>query len=109
MQSSGYAPLVWLASHWQAICGWVSAIFLGFKVLRWITRTTQWTQDLKERAETAESTISLLATNHLPHMQMALEQNNRILNDQTDQLERMNETLNHIRDGIVSVLTRTHK
>jgi hypothetical protein len=76
--------------------------FLGAFFLWYISR-----RESKEKAETAIAQINLLATNHFPHMQMALEalaksgaETNTLLKEQT-------QVLTDTRTDIKIVLDRT--
>jgi hypothetical protein len=77
--NSGYIPLVWLAAHWQQICGWAFLVVLLYKVIVFLVKITKAVTDIVDRANAAEHTLTKLATNHLPHMQTELEKSNEHL------------------------------
>lgn len=90
MQNSGFAPLDWFSLHWQVICGWGTALIVLYKFFRWIGKATSSAHKVVVRATDAEETIKLIATNHLPHIQI--------------ELEKLNETMTGIREDFVKVL-----
>ena len=74
--NSGFIPLFWMASHWQAICGWAFVLWLVYSATRVGVKVIKIATDLVSRATTAEQTLKTVASNHLPHIQTELEKSN---------------------------------
>lgn len=52
------------------LIAWPTVVVLAFKLSRWLTRTEI---QVKETAETLQTSITTIMTNHLPHLQKAVE------------------------------------
>lgn len=94
----------WVAANWQALCKWAGGFYLVYQIGRVFTGAVTNTSKAVMRFEAAETTISrveeivtLLSTNHLPHIQAELEKTN-------EALEEMGETLSGIREDLRLVL-----
>jgi hypothetical protein len=81
--------LQWLVQNWQAVCGWITGLFVLFKLLNGFTKIVLAVSSAVERFEDAEHTLALLATNHFPHMQAELERSTKILDSMDTTLRKM--------------------
>jgi len=90
------SSLYWIDSHWQALLGWITGIFTLSKVLKAFAKLTISVNDVFERFLAAEQTLTLVATNHLPHLQAEMERMNDGVADLQNKTERGNETLAEI-------------
>ena len=83
--------LNWIASNWQAVCGWATVLVVLYRIGAGIARAvtginmalTRFTQ-AEKTITSVKSTVELLATNHLPHILAALEKTNEHLSDMKD-------------------------
>lgn len=64
MQVSPISPFEWIVQHIQLI-GWPTVVFATYKLVRFLN-------NIMRRAEAVESNISVIATNHLSHMEKSL-------------------------------------
>jgi len=87
------AWLVWLDAHWEHLLGWITGIFTISKVLRIFARVTISVNDVFERFLAAEQTLTLVATNHLPHLQAEMERMNDGVADLQSNSSKGNDTL----------------
>lgn len=74
------AAYVWIVSH-LAIIGWPAVFFAIYKLLQFLFKAGRIGTIVEQRVLKAEDTIHLMATNHLPHIQMAIEESNKHLAD----------------------------
>ncbi len=79
----------WLVQNWQAVCGWITGLFVLGKLLRGFTSVVLSVSSAVKRFEQAENTLSLVATNHLPHMQWELEKTNATMTSMDQTLKKM--------------------
>jgi len=86
----------WIADNWQAVCAWATGIYLVFHIGRFFTAVVLAINSTVRRVLEAESTLTSMATNHLPHIQLELERNNntlihtnKILEDMRDDLQKV--------------------
>jgi hypothetical protein len=68
-----------LATHLPALFGWGSIAYCAFKIANVFIKGGRFVENVSTRAEKAESTLQLVATNHLPHIQTALDEQNETL------------------------------
>ena len=66
----------WIASNWQAICGWGGGLYLTYHFCRLLIAIVLAINAVVKRFTTAETTLSTVATNHLPHLQAEMEKVN---------------------------------
>lgn len=83
----------WVAANWQAVCGWITGLFVLGKLLRGFTSLISSAISVVNRFESAEGTLTSLAINHIPHLQMELERTNKTLESQNSVLQSVDETL----------------
>jgi len=76
MYNSAFFP--WVVSHLNFI-GWPLVFGLGYKILVFLFRAGRVMTVVEQRVLKAEDTIHLMATNHLPHIQVAIEESNKHL------------------------------
>ena len=69
----------WIADNWQSVCAWAGGLYLVFHIGRFFTAVVLALNSTVKRVLTAESTLTAMATNHLPHIQLELERNNNTL------------------------------
>src|SRR5665213_2174201 len=87
----------WIASHWTAFAALVGGTYTLYKLGSVITAVVSLIVSVTGRLKTAEQTLSLLATNHLPHLQAEMEK----INTKQD---RTNEVLSEIHQDLLLVL-----
>lgn len=75
----------YLSDH-LGLIGWPTLIALAWKTSRYISK-------VEGRIETAESTIGLVATNHLPHIQSGIDTISDGLDKGIDRLARSMDNL----------------
>jgi hypothetical protein len=80
----------WIATNWQAVCGWVGGLYLIYHIGKLFIALVLAINSITDRAKAAEDTLSLLATNHFPHLQLAIE--------------RVNENLEGLRRDLAKIL-----
>ena len=73
--------LSWLADHVH-IFGWPALLVFVWRTSRFFTK-------LSERAMTAENHINTLATNHFPHMEASLANQDVLLKSMDESLKRI--------------------
>lgn len=86
-----------MANNWQTVCAWIGGLYTLYKLGSVVTAVVGFFTSITGRFKAAESTLSLLATNHLPHLQAEMEKIN-------DKQERTNELLSEIREDLRLVL-----
>jgi hypothetical protein len=79
----------WIAANWQFICKFFTAIYLVVRLGRFFTTMVLKVSSVVERFELAESTLTTVATNHLPHIQAAVEDTNRIMSSVDETLKKI--------------------
>lgn len=98
-------PVDWVASNSRQLAAWGGAIYGLYRVVRATFTLSNAASSVKDRAVKSESTIHLLATNHLPHLQVELE----TLNRSTSRTNELLESLREDNQAIISaLLTRGH-
>lgn len=63
----------WIASNWQALCGWIGGLYLTYHIGRLFASFVLAINSLVNRFQKAEGTLTAMSTNHLPHIQAELE------------------------------------
>lgn len=76
MYNSAFFP--WVVSHLNLI-GWPVAIGFTYKLLRFVFKAGQTVSVVCQRILDGEDTLHKVATNHLPHLQLAMEDTNETL------------------------------
>ncbi len=87
----------WIANNWQTVCAWIGGLYTLYKLGSVVTAVVGFFTSITSRVKEAESTLSLMATNHLPHLQAEMEKVNA-------KQERTNEILSEIKDDLRLVL-----
>jgi len=87
--------LVWVSDHIQ-LFGWPSLIVLTWKISGRFF-------DFKKRLENTETTVQLLATNHIPHLQAELEKLNEAIPSGFDQ---MTDAISGLRQDLLIIATK---
>lgn len=89
-----WTPMDWIAANWTHIVGWGGVLlflYRGYKVLR---NFEGYGNDL----QTVRQDLSLVMTNHLPHLQKELEHTNENLEglrtDVRDGFTRLTDSMN---------------
>jgi len=93
MQLPNLTWLSWIGSHWQALLAWLTGIITLSKAGRFFARGAISIGKVFDRFETAEQTLVLLATNHLPHLQVEMEKLNTGVADLQATSDKGNDTL----------------
>ena len=79
----------WIADNWQAVCAWATGLYLAVHIGRLFTSIVLAINSVTKRVVNAEGTLLAVATNHLPHIQKAVETTNKILEDMRDDLQKV--------------------
>ena len=79
----------WIADNWQAVCAWATGLYLAIHIGRLFASIVIAINSITKRAVNAEATLITMATNHLPHIQKAVETTNKILEDMRDDLQKV--------------------
>ena len=79
----------WIVDNWQSVCGWVTGGYLVYRVGRFFTSVVLSVTSVVERFEKAENVLNLVATNHLPHLQIELEKTNATMTSMDQTLKKM--------------------
>lgn len=74
------AFLQWIVSHLNFV-GWPLVFACIYKLLRFLFKAGRVLTVVEQRVLKAEDTIHLMATNHLPHVQQAVEESNKHLSE----------------------------
>lgn len=82
--------LNWIVEHWASLVFIGTAALIVYRFLKGWTSIVAWFHTSWNRFENSESTIHLIATNHLPHLQV--------------EMEKVNEHLAGIRDDLRFVM-----
>ena len=69
--------LSWIATNWQAVLGWTTGFTLLYKGGKIFANLAVSFNDVRERFSKAEATLQIVATNHLPHLQVEMEKMNK--------------------------------
>lgn len=76
----------WIATNWEKVCGWAGGLYLTYHVCRLIVTLILAINSVILRFTQAEKTLTLVATNHLPHLQKEMEKTNVLLEGIRDEL-----------------------
>lgn len=87
----------WIANNWQSVCYWTGGLYALYKIGSMVTAIATFLYSVVTRFKNAETTLNLLASNHLPHLQIELE---KLSAGQ----ERTNEILELIKDDLRRVV-----
>ena len=79
----------WIAANWQFICGLFTALYLIGQLGRFFATMVLKVSSVVERFEIAESTLTTVATNHLPHIQAELEKTNKTISSMDETLKKI--------------------
>jgi len=93
MQLPNLTWLSWIGVHWQALLAWLTGIITLSKVGKFFARGAIGIGKVFDRFEAAEQTLTLLATNHLPHLQVEMERLNEGVADLQTTSNKGNDTL----------------
>ena len=85
--------LLWLDAHWPAVLGWITGLITLAKVGKFFAKLAVSVNNVSERFLAAEQTLTLLATNHLPHLQAEVERVNDGIADLQNKTANGNDTL----------------
>ena len=92
--------LQWIATNWQDLCKWAGGFYILYQIGRMFVGAVSSSNRIVSRFEkvevslgTVETLVTALSTNHLPHMQQALEENNALLKETNTTLSGMREDL----------------
>ena len=87
----------WIANNWETVCYWAGGLYAMYKIGSMVTAVATFLYSVVSRFKNAETTLNLLATNHLPHIQAELE---RVSGAQS----RTNDILSEIKEDLRLVL-----
>ena len=99
-------PMTWASEHWPQLVEWTAlGTFLSY-IYRWVSHVGRYASTLTESRED----LSLIKSNHLPHLQAELEMVNQRLETVNTNLEGIREDfrdgMNRLSDSINVLLTR---
>lgn len=86
------AAFAWVVSH-LALIGWPAVLYAAYRIIVMCFKVGRSATLIVQRVLTGEETLHLLASNHLPHLQIEMEKTNT-------HLEQTNATLKNIRDDL---------
>lgn len=86
MYNSAFFP--WVVSHLNYI-GWPVVLGFTYKMLRFVFKAGRVFTLACQRILDGEQTLHLVATNHLPHLQVEMEKSNEILEAIRDDLRAL--------------------
>lgn len=90
------ALYVWLDAHWEHLLAWITGILTLSKILKIFAKVTISINGVFERFLAAEKILTLVATNHLPHLQVEMERLNDGIADLQNKSSKGNDTLTEI-------------
>ena len=79
----------WIASNWQAVCGWAGGLYLTYHFCRLLVALVLAINSVVKQFKSAYDTLIRLTENHLPHIQAELEKTNRLLADMCEDLKKV--------------------
>ena len=97
-------PFAWLSDHIQLI-GWPTIIIFVWKASYKITKYVTRLEDSEEALKNTSSTLNLVTTNHLPHMQVELEKLNEAV---PSGFNRLSDAIAGLRQDLL-ILMRSKK
>lgn len=71
-------PFAWVVSH-LAVVGWPALLYASYRVILACIKIGRAATLVEQRVLKGEETLYLLATNHIPHVEMAIQESNKIL------------------------------
>lgn len=80
------APYVWVVSHLQVI-GWPAFFYGIYWVIKTCYKVGRAAATVEQRVLAGEQTLHLMASNHVPHLQLELEKANETLGDIREELK----------------------
>lgn len=86
-------PMMWASDNWPQLVGWTALVTFLSYIYRWVKNIGGYANTLSETRED----LSLIKTNHIPHLQTELEMINQRLEKVNTNLEGLREDF---RDGI---------
>ena len=90
----------WIALNWQTVCSWSAGLFILYRlvlVLNCFTSAATRFKNSEDAIQRVETTLQLVANNHLTHIQSEIEQTN-------GKLDHTNQLLSDLKDDIRLVL-----
>ena len=99
--------LQWIDINWEHICGWTAGLYLLYRLSLVLTGFVAFLLSSSNRIKNSEatleqvsSTLSVVMTNHLPHMQAELERQTLVMEKQTKVLEELHQDFRYVlREG----------
>ena len=99
-------PMTWASENWPQLVGWSSLVAFVSFFYRWIRNLGGYADSLNNTRED----LSLIKSNHIPHLQAELEMVNQRLETVNTNLEGIREDfrdgMNRLSDSINVLLTR---
>lgn len=83
-------PYQWVGDHLTQIFGWGLITAAFYKASRFFALAGVTFAEVERRVLLGETTLHLVATNHLPHLQLEMEKMNGTLTGLRDDLRRKN-------------------
>jgi hypothetical protein len=71
----------WIADNWQAVCAWATGIYLVYHIGRLFVSLVLAINAVSSRFRAAETILSTMASNHLPHIQAEIKRGIGVLED----------------------------
>lgn len=71
-------PLSWVLSHLSVI-GWPAILYAAYRIIVACIKIGRAATLVEQRVLKGEETLYLLATNHIPHVEMAIQEGNKEL------------------------------
>ena len=96
----------WIGAHWQPLLGWLTGLVTLYKTGRFFAKVAISVNNFFESFVKSRETLELLATNHLPHLQVEMEKMNEGLADLQISTDGNAELLTGIREDLRAVLDR---
>lgn len=91
-------PYLWVVSHLQVI-GWPAVIYAAYRIIKACFRLGRAATLVEQRVLDGERTLHLLATNHLPHLEMAIKET-------TATVAGVHTTMQGIRDDLKLLMVK---
>jgi len=86
------APFTWAVIHFSYI-GWPALIYTCYRVIVLGFKFARTATLVEQRVLKGEETLYLLATNHLPHIQVAIENSDKTAQETNKVLQGIREDL----------------
>jgi hypothetical protein len=91
-------PFDWLSNHLHLI-GWPTLIYACYRIIKVTFRFGRAATLVEQRVLDGEATLHLVATNHLPHLELAMQDTNK-------SVQNMHETLRGLRDDLRMLMVK---